>query len=333
MRFPRIITAVLLGLWLVSTVSAGEAVWFDSAQGRAIPVRIYFPRQTKPAPVILFSHGIGASIESCTYLANAWVAQGFACVLVQHPGSDENIWKGKVRFLNEFRTAFEQNWSSRTRARDLHFVLNRLEQLVQSDPRFASRIDMDRVGVGGVDLGALASLLMAGQVPPDNGDSLYDSRIKAVLALSPPVRAMNIGYQKMYQPIAAPTLFITGTKDDGIVGPTKAVHRRIPFDAMDQCQRYLITLDGGDHRIYGGRVFSFLPARNDEKFQSAIVRSSTFFWRAVLQNDPVAVQAMDRYGWELLVGVRASVERRSPQSVLIGGTSDATGNNDNEPRR
>ena len=321
MGFCRIFQSFLLGLWLTSAISAGEAVWYDSARNRSIPVRIYLPRQAEKAPVIIFSHGIGASIESCAYLANVWSAKGFACVLIQHPGSDENIWKGKVRILNEFKGAFEQNWNSRTRTKDLHFALNCLEQLVQSDQRFASHIDMNRVGVGGIDLGALAALLMAGQVPPDYGDSLYDPRIKAVLALSPPVRSMNISYREMYQSIAVPTLFITGTKDDGIVGQTKAIHRRIPFDAMDQCQRYLITLDGGDHRIYGGRVFSFLTARNDEKFQTAIVRSSTCFWHAFLRDDPVAIQAMNTYGWESLVGVKAVVERRNPQSVLIGGGS------------
>jgi predicted dienelactone hydrolase len=320
----RVLLPFLFGLWLVSAVSAGETVWYDSARNRSIPVRIYFPRQEEKAAVILFSHGIGASIESCTYLANAWTARGFVCVLVQHPGSDENIWKGKVRILNEFKEAFERNWSSRTRTKDLHFALNCLEQLVHSDQRYTSRIDMNRIGIGGTDLGALAALLMAGQMPPDYGDSLYDPRIKAVLALSPPVRSMNISYREIYQPITTPTLFITGTKDDGIVGPTKAVHRRIPFDSMSQCQRYLITLDGGDHRIYGGRVFTFLSARNDEKFQAAIVRSSTCFWQAVLQDDPVAIRAMDSYGWESLVGVKAWVERRSPQSVLIGGSAPDT---------
>jgi len=312
---------LFLGLWLVSTVSAGETVWRDFSRNRSIPIKIYVPRSEEKAPVILFSHGIGGSLESCAYLANAWAAQGFVCILVQHPGSDENVWKGKVRILNEFKSAYERNWSSRTRAKDLLFVLNGLEQIVQSHEQFAARMDMDKIGVGGIDLGALAALLLAGQVPPDHGESLYDSRVKAVLALSPPVRTMHISYQEIYQPITAPTLFITGTKDDGIIGSTKAVHRRIPFDAMDQCQRYLITLDGGDHRIYGGRVLSFLGGRDDAKFQWGIIRSSSCFWRAFLQEDPAAAQAMDNSGWASLVGVRASVERRTAPSTLTGSAA------------
>jgi predicted dienelactone hydrolase len=318
MGFLRFSLTLLLALGSVSAASAGQAVWYDSARSRAIPVKISFPRSSEKAPIILFSHGIGGSIESSNYLANVWTAQGFVCVLVQHPGSDESIWKGKVRILNEFKEAYEQNWSSRTRAQDLLFVLNGLEQLVLNRPQFAARMDMEKIGVGGTDLGALAVLLLGGQVPPDNGDSLHDPRIKAVLAMSPPVRSTNVGFQEMYQSITAPALFITGTKDDGIVGSTKAVHRRIPFDFMKHCQRYLITLDGGDHRMYGGRVLSFLGGRNDEKFQAGIVRSSTCFWLAVLQEDPKAIKAMDSYGWESLVGVKASIERRTPNTVLIG---------------
>jgi predicted dienelactone hydrolase len=313
----RIFQAFLCGLCLFSTASAGEVIWHDSARHRSIPVKIYFPRSTEPAPVILFSHGIGSSIESCAYLASTWTAHGFVCVLVQHPGSDENIWKGKVRVLNEFKGAYEQNWSSRTRAEDLRFVLNCLEQLVQSHPQFAARIDLDKIGVGGIDLGALAALLLAGQVPPDYGKPLYDPRVKAVLAMSPPVQPMRIGYRETYRPIQAPALFITGTKDDSIVGTTKAIQRRIPFDAMDQTQRYLITLDGGDHRMYGGRVLSVLGGKSDEKFQTAIVRSSTIFWRAYLREDSVALRAMDTYGWTLLVGTKASIERRGTQLASI----------------
>ena len=309
----RIFLALLLGLWLGSAASAREVVWYDSARHRAIPVKVYFPRSSEPAPVILFSHGLGSSIESCAYLAQTWTANGFVCVFVQHPGSDEKIWKGKVRVLSEFRGAYEQNWSSRARAGDLHFVLNCLEQLVESNPHLAARIDMDRIGVGGIDLGALAALLLAGQVPPDNGYSLYDPRIKAVLAMSPPVYPTPIGFRETYRPITVPALVLTGTNDDSVVGSTKAAQRRIPFDAMIQNQRYLITLDGGDHRMYGGRVVSALGGRNDEKYQSGIVRSSTIFWRAFLQEDPLALRAMDTYGWASLVGVKAAVERRNSQ--------------------
>jgi predicted dienelactone hydrolase len=270
---------------------------------------MYFPSYEEKCPVILFSHGIGGSIDCCSYLAKEWTLRGFVCVFVQHPGSDEKIWKGKIRILNEFKESFKHNWNSRTRAEDLRFVTDCLEQLVSEHKPFTDRLDLERIGVGGYDLGALASMLVAGQVPPDGGVSLKDNRIKAVLAMSPPVRWTDMSFAEIYKPVTAPTLFITGTEDDGIIGPTKAVHRRIPFDAMSNDRRYLITLEGGDHRIYGGRIFT-LTARNDEKFQAAIVRASSIFWQASLNGDAAAVQAMNTGGWGYLTGLPSSIERR-----------------------
>jgi len=320
----RIVAACLLFLFFGTLVSAGEAVWQDIARNRSVSVRVYFPRSAEKAPVILFSHGLGSSIESCVYLANTWTAQGFVCVFVQHPGCDENVWKGKIRILNELRGAYEKNWNARTRAEDLRFILDCLEYLVEAYPEFAERMDLDRIGVGGIDLGALAALLLAGQVPPDYGDSLQDPRIKAVLALSPPVRAANISFREVYAPIRVPSLFITGTRDDGIIGSTKAGHRRIPFDAMEHGQRYLIILDGGDHRMYGGRILSFLGGRSDERLQSGIIRSSTYFWLAVLQENPTAIQVLETHGWESLVGVKASIERKRGNPVTTPSQSPSS---------
>jgi predicted dienelactone hydrolase len=302
----RFLLSLLIGA-VFSAVAAADTVWYDAARNRAIPVRIYIPPNAVKAPVIVFSHGIGGSIECCSYLAKAWAPHGFICVFIQHPGSDENIWKGKIRILNEFKESFKHNQNSRTRAEDLRFAIDCLEQIAADDKTFADRIDLTRIGVGGYDLGALASMLAAGQVPPDGGVSLHDKRIKAVLAMSPPVRWTNMSFKEIYKPVSAPTLFITGTEDDGIIGPTKAVHRRIPFDAMTG-ERYLITLQGGDHRIYGGRIFT-LTARNDEKFQAAIVRSSTVFWYASLKGDAASAQMMQSSGWGQLVGLPSSIER------------------------
>ncbi|MCL2744683.1 MAG: hypothetical protein FWE67_12605 [Planctomycetaceae bacterium] len=284
--------------------------WYDAARHRTVPARIYIPQTAaeKQFPVIVFSHGIGGSIDCCSYLARAWTSRGFVCLFVQHPGSDENIWKGKVRILNEIKKSYERNKNCRTRAEDLRFALDTLQQLAERDDDFGKKIDFTQIGVGGYDLGALTSLLVAGQLPPDYGTSLHDPRFTAALAMSPPVRRMNVGYKTIYKDVAMPVLFITGTKDDSVVGTTQAVHRRIPFDSMTDNDRWLITLNGADHRIYGGRIFS-LTANNDEVFQAAIVRASTNFWKAVLQEDEKALSVMHSSGLNSLVRI-AKVERR-----------------------
>ncbi|MDR2116992.1 MAG: hypothetical protein LBP87_11500 [Planctomycetaceae bacterium] len=333
-------------VWIVLIILSGSEVravnsvrflWYDAARNRAIPVKIFYPEKNgeEKLPVIVFSHGLGGSIDCCSYLANAWAAQGFAAVFLQHPGSDENIWKGKILILNEFKEAYRQNWNGRTRAEDIKFVLDCLEQLAAGNRSCVTQFDSNRIGVGGYDLGCLASLLVAGQIPSDEGDSLYDSRIKAVLAMSPPIRYVGKSFQEVYAPIEVPTLFITGTEDDSIVGPTKARQRRIPFDAMTCNNRYLVTFQGGDHRIYGGRIFS-ISARNDQRFQSAIIRVSNYFWRAVLQKDEHAVTVLNGYGFQTLLGGMATVERhigttetKTTEIVQPPNNTDSTDNTDN----
>jgi predicted dienelactone hydrolase len=307
-----LITFIILNAAKASPVNSVSFAWHDKTRNRIIPVKIFYPAKTseEKLPIIVFSHGLGGSIDCCSYLANAWASQGFAAVFLQHPGSDENIWKGKVKLLilNEFKESYRHNWNGRTRAEDIKFVLDNLERLINENHSIAVNFDKNQIGVGGYDLGCLASLLVAGQIPSDNGVSLYDSRIKAVLAMSPPIRYVGKSFQEVYDPINVPALFVTGTKDDSIVGPTKANQRRIPFDAMSRNNRYLVTFQGGDHRIYGGRIFS-LSARNDQRFQSAIIRVSNCFWKAVLQKDENAEMVLNGYGFRTLLNGMATVEQ------------------------
>ena len=65
----------------------------DAARNRDIPVRVYLPANTAPAPVILFSHGLGGSRAGSVFLGEHWAARGCVAVFLQHPGSDESVWK------------------------------------------------------------------------------------------------------------------------------------------------------------------------------------------------------------------------------------------------
>ncbi len=54
----------------------------DTSRDRVIPIRVYFPPSEKPAPVILFSHGLGGSRDNNPYLGNHWAACGYFVVFV-----------------------------------------------------------------------------------------------------------------------------------------------------------------------------------------------------------------------------------------------------------
>jgi predicted dienelactone hydrolase len=67
----------------------------DAKRDRNIPIRVYLPSEKSPAPVVLFSHGLGGSREGNAYLGTHWAARGYAAVFLQHPGSDTSVWKDK----------------------------------------------------------------------------------------------------------------------------------------------------------------------------------------------------------------------------------------------
>ena len=299
-------------------VSVRYANWVDATRNRRIPVKMYMPGVvTEKCPVIVFSHGLGGSYEKCDYLGQKWAANGFVSVHIQHIGIDEDVWKRKIRPMKELKEVYNHHWSGRMQAVDIRFVLDQLDHLVASEPSFAQQFDMSQVGVAGYDLGGLASMLVAGQLPPDQGTGLRDPRVKAIVVMSPPVFSHVSHAPLAYQPMQAPALFFSGTDDNGVVGSTKSWQRRIPFDYMQGNDRFLVTYQGAGHMIYGGHIRS-LKNQEDQKYQTNIAQVSTLFWRAYLKEEP-AVQAYF-YGPTLghAIGMLGQIERRlSPTDHIM----------------
>ena len=284
--------------------------WYDAMRLRSVPAKIYWPMQSRErCPVIVFSHGLGGSNEKCAYLGQAWASQGFVSVHVQHLGMDDQVWKGKIRPVKELKGVYDRQWSGRTQANDIRFVIDQLEELAAGDSSLGRMLDMSRVGVAGYDLGGLAAMLIAGQQTPDGGPSLYDLRVKAIVVMSPPVAdQMTIAYVS-YGTMTTPALFFTGTEDDGVVGPTQAWQRRIPFDYMQGQDRFLITYRDAGHLIYGGHV---LPtrSRDDRKFQANVAQASSLFWRAYLKAEPAVYAYFQGPSLGGIAGTLGRVERR-----------------------
>lgn len=261
---------------------------FDAERRRPIPVRLYTPGVGDgPFPLVVFSPGLGRSVDSCEYLGRQWAAFGVASVHVGHAGSDEAAWRGSLRPKKTLREAFENPRNIVARPRDLCFVLDQLERMQWAgDPR-AKRLDLQRIGAAGYDFGAQSVLALGGQILP-GGVRAADARVRAVVAMSPPVDGLPKPYQAAFGDVKIPCLFITGTEDDGWVGTTTASQRRIPFDYSPSPKSYLVTLHGADHMVYAGHPVVAMRGRDDGKYQRVIAAVTTLFWQAHLGDDPRA---------------------------------------------
>ncbi|MDR3108535.1 MAG: hypothetical protein LBU65_02435 [Planctomycetaceae bacterium] len=310
-RLP-VITPVLEGQVKVRSYS-----WVDELRHRVVPFLMYYPAETDSScPVVFFSHGLGGSSRDSAYLGKVWAQAGIVSIHLQHIGSDETLNKGvRLRTYFDMRDAYSQHWSGRDRARDIKFVLDYLTELSRNNPQIGDVLDLDRVGVSGFNLGALASLLLAGQSPPDGRVSLKDERFKAVIALGTPLNSYNQSYRTVYEKITIPCLFINGSEDNSIIGSTTAQQRRIPFDALTANDHYLVTLAGAGHSSY---TYTPLPFTTpDSSYYNVIAKLTVSFWQAQLGIDEQAKNAWQDKNWRPQIGRAGTFERRLKPVVIL----------------
>lgn len=159
----------------------------DGVRDRDIPLRIYLPANTAPAPVILFSHGLGGSRTGSVFLGEHWATRGYVAVFLQHPGSDDSVWKTapvENRMQGLRQAASLDNFL--LRAQDVPVALNQLE-LWNADKTnaLARRLDLERVGMSGHSFGAVTTEAVSGETLPVGGQKFTDPRIKAAVVFSP----------------------------------------------------------------------------------------------------------------------------------------------------
>jgi predicted dienelactone hydrolase len=310
------------------------ADWHDGQRNRTIPVKVYYPTEhgqppSGPMPVILFSHGLGGSREAAAYLGRHWASHGYVSVHLQHPGSDESVWRGKDRPIEALREAARNPRAALDRVADVRFVLDQMEQLQREPGPLNSRLDLERIGMSGHSFGAHTTLVVAGQVavwPGGREISQADPRIKAAVILSPPVPQRPDQREKAFRKIAIPCFYMTGTEDDSPIGETHKEDRRIPFDLSgDLADRYLVIFAGGDHMIFSGRerslfgtsviprggLLSLRRAREkDEVFHRLICAATTAFWEAYLRGNEKARQWLVEGGFEKVLGSEGTFEKK-----------------------
>lgn len=291
------------------SVSTSDYTWFDSQRGRSIPVRIYSPVSTSERfPVIIFSTGLGQSREDCAYLGHHWATCGYVSVHVQHKGSDEDVRQGTLRPRKELQKAFNAPQNVRNRPIDIIFVIDQLEQMQRNGSNSANRFDLTRIGVGGHDFGAQTVLGLVGQVLPGR-IAFAESRVKAVLAISSPVRPSQVPLDITYGDINLPCLHITGTADNSVVATTQAYQRRLPFDHTSGVDQYLVTFFGADHMTYSGHIRA-ANGTHDAMFQHRIAECSAVFWDAYLKDDASAKAWLADDGLKAYLAAIARVEKK-----------------------
>jgi len=274
-----------------------DLVVVDEGRGREIPLRVCLPRDGSPAPVVLFSHGLGGSREGNAYLGTHWALRGYVAVFLQHPGSDSSVWRDLPP--GQRRSAMEQAAGSRNfllRVKDVKAVLDQLARWNEgAGHSLAGRLDLRRVGMSGHSFGAVTTQAVSGQ-QFRGGFSFTDPRIEAAIAMSPSRPRRGGEAAGSFGDVAIPWLLMTGTKDVAPIGGADLESRLAVFPALPPGGKYELVLEGAEHSAFSDRALPGDTAPRNPNHHRVILALSTAFWDAWLRGDAAARRWLDGDG-------------------------------------
>src|SRR5205823_403888 len=233
-----------------------------------LELRLTVPAGNEHVPVILFSHGGGASRylpskDGYSPLADFYAAHGFAVIQPTHLSS-------KIGGLGLDPSAPGHSMFWRSRIDDMKLILDRLED-IETQAGLPGRLDSDRIAVMGHSAGAQTAGLLLGATLPGE-PNLLDPRIKAGVLLAPVgngdglLPAVLERYPELdldFSPLTTRTLVVCGDQDDSpyLTGRGPAWHTD-PYTRAAGADA-LLTLLGGKHFL-GGIMGYDLKETDDE---------------------------------------------------------------------
>jgi predicted dienelactone hydrolase len=262
----------------------------DAARDRDVPLRVYLPTNSAPVPVILFSHGLGGSREGSKFMGEHWAARGYVAVFLQHPGSDDSVWKGKPlaeRMPDMNRAASLDNFL--LRVADVPAVLNQLELWnTDTNSPLAGRVNLKKVGMSGHSFGAVTTEAVSGESLPMSGQRFTDARITAAIAFSPSSPKAGSA-AKAFGAVKIPWMLMTGTKDTAPIGHETVKSRLAVYPNLKLAPKYELVLNNAEHSVFTDRALPGDREPRNPNHYRVILALSTAFWDAYLKDDAAAL--------------------------------------------
>lgn len=279
---------------------ASDETWNDARRQRALPLRIRWPdaqRHGGERPLVLFSHGLGGTVEGGAVWGEAWCDAGFVVGHLQHPGSDLPAVRAAASSFSD-QVGLRAAAGARQlldRLGDVAFVLDEVQRRRAAGQGEWARVRPVRVGLSGHSFGAHTTLGMAGQRYPGM-EPIQDTRLAAFIALSPSLPALGDPV-RAFAAIQRPLLAITGTRDQDVIGSGATPERRMQvFAALPAGGKAQLVLQDADHMSFAGQVGrateivprAALSRERQPAHHTLVAAITTDWWRATLLDDAAA---------------------------------------------
>ncbi|MEU6214522.1 chlorophyllase [Streptomyces sp. NPDC047023] len=252
--------------------------------GRAVPleVKVSMPATGDNLPVILFSHGHGASnflssLNGYGPLAGFWASHGFVVLQPTHLDS-------KALALDPDGPEGPLYWKSR--AQDMHYILDHLDEIEAAVPGLAGRIDRDKIAAAGHSLGGHTTCMLLGMRVTDPVDDievdLSDPRVKAGVVLAAPGNGDDLApfasehYTVLrytnFSTMTAPALVVAGDKDLNARFSDRVSYRQDAYFLSPSPKRMLL-LYGAEHILGGVSGFDAAETSDEDPERVAALRA------------------------------------------------------------
>lgn len=287
-------------------------VLIDKARGdRPVKIKVYYPvnHTMTHLPVVLWSHGLGGSVDGAAFISRFLAAHGYVIVHVQHHGTDSTLWEGKKGHpWDIIRKAEIPRSATLNRFADIPFVLENLGAWMAAHEDVNVHADLETLGMSGHSFGAMTTQVVAGMMFPDEKGVLRSFKQPAFKSgiLYSPVPIQHIALDEpedIYGSIDLPLFFMTGTDDDSPVEGWDYTKRLVVHEYCGHPDKNLLVLKGGDHMVYNGSRGKLGKNPNRHRHEEIIKISALAYWDATLKNDKAAKAWLSGAGFQSWLGV------------------------------
>lgn len=196
---------VLLAGWILAAPASSAEIATIIA-GLQVTVWSNPAPSASPAAVIVFSHGFHGCATQSRFIMDAFANAGY---IVFAPNHADATCDGNAQWSEPAEVPFKHpaSWTDATYI-DRHDDIARLLGALSTDPRYARRVDLTRIGLVGHSLGGYTVMGLAGAWA-----SWKIPEVKAVLALSPYSQPFIV--HGTLGGMNVPVMYQGGTRDPG----------------------------------------------------------------------------------------------------------------------
>lgn len=269
-----------------------------------LQMKVSAPVTGSSLPIILFSHGHGpsnftSSLHGYGPLVTFWAARGF--VVIQ-PTHQDSTMVGLREIDDPGAPLYAQS-----RAEDMHFILDHLDEVEAAVPGVSGRLDHSRIAAVGHSMGGHTVGMLCGQQmnSPATGEkvTLLDDRIKVGVLIAPPGRGEHLAdwasenypvlRSTSFDTMTTPALVVAGENDSSALFSD---HENWRSDAylLSPGPKIRLLLFGAEHMLGGISGWDSAETTDESPARVAALRSLvwTFLRSSLFPDDPAWADAI-----------------------------------------